>query len=76
MTPKTKKSTLFPSSWTDKDILNAINQVGSTKPVAIRISDKHTLYRDTINGVQIEVIKHGKNVTSAYPTGGTPSANF
>ncbi|WP_155924349.1 hypothetical protein [Bacillus sp. UNC437CL72CviS29] len=35
-----------------------------------RARDGATLHRDTINGVQIEVIKIGDEVVSGYPTGG------
>jgi hypothetical protein len=75
---KTKTSTLAPSGWTDNDMLRAGDQVAKTPPVLPpRTSDGATLHRDTINGVQWEVIKDASgNVTSSYPTGGTPSTSF
>lgn len=43
--------------------------VGGTAPVAIRSSDGAALYQSTVNGVKIEVIKVGDDVTAGYPTG-------
>ena len=37
-------------------------------PVATR-ADGAALYQSTVNGVQIEVIKVGNNVTAGYPVG-------
>lgn len=68
---KIKSSTLFPSKWSDLDILESIQPVGSPRnAVATRISDGSTLYQGVVNGVNMEVIKIGSRVTSAYPTGG------
>jgi hypothetical protein len=75
---KIKKSTVFPTNWNDADILNAIKQIGNTDPLVIRINDRSSLHRGVVNGVELEVIKIGDDVTSAYPTGGisTPLDRF
>ncbi|KOP64860.1 hypothetical protein AMS62_06065 [Bacillus sp. FJAT-18019] len=65
-----KTSTLFPESWSDSQIINSIKDTGNTASIGIRASDGATLHRETINGVQVEVIKIGDNVVSGYPTGG------
>ena len=67
---KLKKSTLFPESWTDDAILQAVKQVGETPSIGKRVSDGVTLHRGFVNGVQVEVMKVGDAVTSGYPTGG------
>ena len=64
-----KSSTLFPDSWSDAETLSSIKVVGGTAPVAIRSSDGAALYQSTVNGVKIEVIKVGDDVTAGYPTG-------
>jgi len=63
-------NTLFPDTWSDREIINAIKIVGDTPPIATRSRDGATLHRTTVNGVQIEVIKIGSDVISGYPTGG------
>ena len=65
-----KTSTIFPASWSDAQIINAIKQVGNGRSIGFRTSDGATLFRSTVNGVQIEVIKIGDHVIAAYPTGG------
>lgn len=65
-----KSSTLFPTTWSDSKIINAIKSVGNTPAIGQRPSDGATLHRITIDGVQIEVIKIGDVITSGYPTGG------
>jgi hypothetical protein len=68
---KMKSSTLFPSGWTDPNVLDAIQTVGAPQnAVATRLLDRSTLYQGTVNGVNMEVIKIGNRVTAAYPTGG------
>ena len=67
---KIKKSTLFPDSWSDSDILNSIKAVGDGSPLGVRSSDGATFYRDIVNNVEIEVIKVGNDVVAGYPTGG------
>lgn len=66
---KLKKSTLFPDSWTDEQILKSITDVGNTPAISTRLRDGATWHRATINGVEIDVIKVGDDVTSGYPTG-------
>ncbi|MGX9379577.1 EndoU domain-containing protein [Pseudomonas sp. JQ36] len=66
---KIKTSTLFPDSWTDSQAINAVKLVGDTKPVATRTSDGASLFQSTVNGVKVEVIKIGDNVTAGYPCG-------
>lgn len=52
--------------------MSAVRSVGSRENAVItRISDRSTLYQGTVNGVDMEVMKIGSRVTSAYPTGGT-----
>ena len=65
-----KTSTIFPQNWSDTKIINSVTRVGNTQPIGVRAHDGAKIYRATIDGVQIEVIKIGNNVTSAYPTGG------
>jgi len=65
-----KTSTLFPNSWSNEQIINNIKIVGNTTPIGVRKLDGAILHRSIIDGVQVEVIKIGDNVTSAYPTGG------
>ena len=72
-----KKSTLAPDNWSDQKILDTTNQVANSPSVATRARDGATLHRETIDGVQWEVIKDSSgNVTSSYPTGGNPSISF
>lgn len=63
-----KTSTLFPENWTPSQSIGAVKQVGDMVPVATR-ADGAALYQSTVNGVQIEVIKVGSNVTAGYPVG-------
>jgi len=44
--------------------------MGNTQPIGQRVHDGARIFRSTVDGVQIEVIKIGNNVISAYPTGG------
>ncbi|WP_176700585.1 EndoU domain-containing protein [Gilliamella sp. App4-10] len=67
---KIKTSTLFPESWSDKSIIDSVNKIGNTKPIGVRPSTGETLHRGTVNGVEIDVIKKGNNITAAYPIGG------
>ncbi|MBF0778963.1 EndoU domain-containing protein [Streptococcus cuniculi] len=64
-----KNSTLFPQTWSDKDMIDSIKTVGEGVPLAIRDSDGATFHRNKINGVSIDVIKRETDVISAYPTG-------
>jgi hypothetical protein len=66
---KLKKTTLFPDSWSDIKIINNIKSVGNTPAIATRIRDGVTWHRAVRDGVEIDVIKLGDNVTSGYPTG-------
>lgn len=68
-----KKSSLAPDSWSDDKIIDATNQVACTNPLAIRLQDRATLHRQTIDSVDWVVIKDALgNVISSYPTGGQP----
>ncbi len=71
---KIKTSTLFPDSWTNKEIIESIKSVGDTPAIGVR--DNLTLHRGIINGVEIDVIKDGSIVTSGYPTGGKLTPGF
>lgn len=64
---KIKTSTLFPESWSDKSIVDSVNKIGNTKPIGVRPSTGETLYRGTVNGVEIKVIKKGNDITACYP---------
>lgn len=67
---KIKTSTIFPETWSDSKIIGSIKEVGSGDAIGYRVRDGATIYRSTIDGVQIEVIKIGDSVVSGYPTGG------
>lgn len=69
-----KTSTLFPEGWSNDKIINSIKTVGDSSPIGVRASDGAMLYRDIIDGVQIEVIKISNTVTSGYPTGGVKTS--
>ena len=66
---KIKKSTIFPDSWSETEILSAINKTGNSPIIAIRARDGATFHRQIINGVEIDVIKINNEVVSGYPTG-------
>jgi Bacterial EndoU nuclease len=66
---KIKSSTLFPETWTDAQAIGAIVKTGDGTAIATRASDGAALYQSTINGVKVEVIKVGNNVTAGYPAG-------
>lgn len=66
---KLKKSTLFPETWSDDQILNSVIEVGNTPAISTRLRDGATWHRAIINGIEIDVLKIGDDVTSAYPTG-------
>ncbi|MOA34567.1 hypothetical protein D3C78_1559450 [compost metagenome] len=66
---KLKKSTLFPDSWSDEKILEGVTKVGNTPAISTRLRDGTTWHRAIIDGVEIDVLKIGDDVTSAYPTG-------
>jgi hypothetical protein len=69
-----KKSTLAPDTWSDDKIMDTTDQVASTPPIAIRLSDRATLHQQTVDGVDWVVIKDAlNNVISSYPTGGNPT---
>lgn len=73
---KIKTSTLFPESWSDKHIIDSVNEIGNTKPIGVRPSTGETLHRGTVNGVEIDVIKKGNDITAGYPIGGKPTPGF
>ncbi|WP_338780310.1 T7SS effector LXG polymorphic toxin [Metabacillus sp. FJAT-52054] len=66
---KLKRSTLFPDSWSEQQIISSIADVGDTPAIASRLRDMATWHRTKVEGVEIDVIKVGENVTSGYPTG-------
>lgn len=53
-----------------------MNKIGNTKPIGHRASTGETLHRGTVNGVEIDVIKKGNNITAGYPVGGKPTPGF
>ncbi|HMU64693.1 MAG: EndoU domain-containing protein [Nitrosomonas sp.] len=69
---KMKKSTLAPDSWSDEKIIETTKKVSNTPSLATRARDGATLHRQTIDGVEWEVIKGPSGeIVSSYPTGGT-----
>ncbi|WP_241669456.1 EndoU domain-containing protein [Paenibacillus sp. CFBP13512] len=66
---KLKKSTLFPDSWNDEQILNSILEVGNAPAISTRLRDGATWHRKIVNNVEIDVLKIGDNLSSGYPTG-------
>lgn len=76
---KIKTSTVFPESWSDTKILESSTTIGNSKPVSVRASDGATWHRSIVDGVEIDVIKQGTKIISAYPTGtvnGPPPIGF
>ncbi|WCM60001.1 EndoU domain-containing protein [Paenibacillus polymyxa] len=75
---KLKKSTVFPDSWSDEKIIGSTKKISDTPAVGSRTSDgvTTTLHSGTVDGVEIDVIKEGKNITAGYPVGGKPTPGF
>ncbi|WP_373871802.1 EndoU domain-containing protein [Paenibacillus azoreducens] len=75
---KLKKSTVFPDSWSDEKIISSIKKISDTPAVGSRTSDggTTTLHSGTVDGVEIDVIKEGNNITAGYPVGGKPTPGF
>ncbi|WP_228515017.1 EndoU domain-containing protein, partial [Cronobacter malonaticus] len=73
---KIKTSTIFPDSWSDKNIINSVNKIGNSPAIGQREATGETLHRGVINGVEIDVIKKGNQVTAGYPVGGKPTPGF
>ncbi|MFK4345146.1 MULTISPECIES: EndoU domain-containing protein [unclassified Paenibacillus] len=71
---KIKTSTLFPNTWSDDAIINAIKKVADSPSIGTR--DGITLHRSTINGIEIEVMKNGNKVISGFSTGGVHTPGF
>ncbi len=72
-----KKSTLAPDNWSNDKIIDVTNQVADSNPISVRARDGATLHRQTIDGVQWEVIKDSSGqIISSYPTGGKPTITF
>jgi RHS repeat-associated protein len=69
-----KRSTLAPDHWSNDKMITTTNDVSQSPAVDTRARDGATLHRQTVDGVQWEVIKDSSgNITSSYPTGGNPS---
>ncbi|EHT4847320.1 EndoU domain-containing protein [Listeria monocytogenes] len=76
---KIKTSTVFPDGWSDAKILESSKSIGNNTPISIRASDGATWHRSIVDGVEIDVIKRGNEIISAYPTGtvnGPPPVGF
>ncbi|WP_314060543.1 EndoU domain-containing protein [uncultured Vagococcus sp.] len=76
---KIKTSTVFPEGWSDIKIVESSKKIGNSTPVNVRARDGATWHRSIIDGVEIDVIKRGNEITSAYPTGtvnGPPPVGF
>ncbi|MEX6320502.1 VENN motif pre-toxin domain-containing protein [Providencia huaxiensis] len=73
---KIKTSTLFPEHWSDRSIIDSVNKIGNSTAIGQRSSTGETLHRGVINGVEIDVIKKGNQVTAGYPVGGKPTPGF
>jgi len=50
--PKLKKSTLAPESWSDEKIIATTQQTGDTLAIAARARDGATLHRQRVEGVE------------------------
>ncbi|MEI2318009.1 EndoU domain-containing protein [Bacillus paramobilis] len=61
---KIKNSTIFPDSWSDTKFLGSITDIGNSFPLSIRGRDGATFHRESIDGLEIDVIKIGDNVVS------------
>lgn len=68
-TSRIKTSTLFPEGWSDSKTISAVQDTGNSRPVATRAPDGASLHQSTVDGVKVEVIKVGDNVTAGYPCG-------
>jgi len=66
---KPKKNTQFPESWTDEEVIYASKHATESPVIGRRFHDGATLHRSKINGVNVDVIKEGNIVTSAFPPG-------
>lgn len=66
---KIKKSTIFPDTWSETDIIESIRITGDSPVLSTRARDGATFHRQIINDVEIDVIKIENNVISGYPTG-------
>jgi filamentous hemagglutinin len=73
---KIKTSTLFPEGWSDKIIIDSINKIGNAPAIGQRATTGETLHRGSVNGVEIDVIKKGNEITAGYPVGGKPTPGF
>lgn len=73
-----KKNTLFPDNWSDEMIIQSIKDIADYPPVGTRTVDgvATTLHNGNIDGVEIDVIKEGNNITAGYPVGGKPTPGF
>ncbi|ELX8379593.1 EndoU domain-containing protein [Providencia vermicola] len=71
-----KTSTLFPESWSDKNIIDSVKKIGNSTAIGQRSSTGETLHRGTINGIEIDVIKKRNQLTAGYPVGGKPAPGF
>lgn len=73
-----KSSTIFPDSWTDTEVINAVKEIGDKPSIGTRVDIEgvKTLHTGTVNGVKIDVIKMGDDVISAYPVGTKPTPGF
>ncbi|MGY3777321.1 EndoU domain-containing protein [Isobaculum melis] len=76
---KIKTSTVFPEGWSESKILESSKSIGNSTPINVRSIDGATWHRSIIDGVEIDVIKRGNEIISAYPTGtvnGPPPVGF
>jgi cell division protein ZapA (FtsZ GTPase activity inhibitor) len=76
---KIKTSTVFPEGWSESKILESSKSIGNGSPINVRTSDGATWHRSIVDGVEIDVIKRGNEIISAYPTGtvnGPPPVGF
>lgn len=70
---KIKKSTLYPDSWDSDKIMGAAKSVGNKPPHKPPRMNKDgsysTFHKGVVDGVEVEVVKNGNKVATAYPTG-------
>jgi hypothetical protein len=74
---KIKTSTLAPESWSDQKIIDTTQQVADSPALSTRPRDGATFHRQTVDGVQWDVIRDKNGViTSSYPSYGDEKPPF
>jgi hypothetical protein len=63
---KLKTSTMFPTGWSKGKISDAIEEVAN-KPSKTKIVGNRKIHQSKIDGVWVEVIEEGGEITAGYP---------